>query len=90
MKKNIQPDIDLQNSIECHRILDSHDMYQGKSFNYAGEWISGIHYFNDRSKIDFVSVDGMLFACQHTHVSSGVTRPTIEWVDNKPVCQSKY
>ena len=60
--KNIKPDIDLQNSIECSRITESREYYKGKSFNFANEWHSGINYFNDNYVTDFVSYKGTLLA----------------------------
>ena len=88
--KKIQPNIDLQNSIECHRILDSNDFYKGKSFNFAGSWTSGLYYHNDEYCVDFVSYDGVMLACKKSHQSHSQTEPKIEWIDSKPVITSNY
>lgn len=88
--KKIQPNIDLQNSIECHRILDSNDFYKGKSFNFAGSWTPGLYYHNDEYCVDFVSYNGVMLACKKSHQSHSQTEPTIEWIDSKPVITSNY
>lgn len=88
--KKIQPNIDLQNSIECHRILDSNDFYKGKSFNFAGSWTPGLYYHNDEYCVDFVSYDGVMLACKKSHQSHSQTEPKIEWIDSKPVITSNY
>ena len=81
--KNIKPDIDLQNSIECSRITESREYYKGKSFNFANEWHSGINYFNDNYVTDFVSYKGTLLACRRTHLSSSQNRPELLFEDPK-------
>lgn len=88
--KKIQPNIDLQNSIECHRILDSNDFYKGKSFNFAGSWTPGLYYHNDEYCVDFVSYDGVMLACKKSHQSHSQTEPKIEWIDSKPVITSNH
>lgn len=67
--KKITPNIDLQNSIQRDRILESRDFYKGKSFNYS-EWTSGRKYFNNDYIIDFVSYNGALYACKYDHFST--------------------
>jgi hypothetical protein len=64
--KKITPNIDLQNSIQRDRILESRDFYKGKSFRYS-EWRQGHTYYNDEWYTDFVSYEGVLLACQATH-----------------------
>ena len=64
--KKITPNIDLQNSIQRDRILESRDFYKGKSFRYS-EWTRGHTYYNDEWYTDFVSHNGVLLACQATH-----------------------
>lgn len=81
--KNIKPDIDLQNSIECSRITESREYYKGKSFNFANEWHSGINYFNDNYVTDFVSYRGTLLACRRTHLSSSQNHPELLFEDPK-------
>lgn len=68
--KKIIPNIDLQNSIQRDRILESRDFYKGKSFRYLGAWDSGHTYYNDDWYTDFVSYEGALLACNHTHMSA--------------------
>ena len=53
----------------------SRDYYKGKSFHYAGEWVSGAHYFSDDYNVDFVSKDNCLLACSKSHFST---------IDNEP------
>ena len=65
MKKNIIPDIDLQNEIQKNKILNSRDFYKGKSFRFAHEWHDGITYFNDEFYTDFVVYKNVLLACKN-------------------------
>ena len=68
--KKITPNLDLQNSIQRDRILESRDFYKGKSFRYLGVWERGHMYFSDEWFTDFVSYEGALLACSHTHTSA--------------------
>lgn len=67
--KKITPNIDLQNSIQRDRVLESRDFYKGKSFRYS-VWAVGHPYHNDEWYIDFVSHEGVLYACKKNHISS--------------------
>ena len=53
----------------------SRDYYKGKSFHYAGEWVSGAHYFSDDYNVDFVSKDNCLLACSKSHFSTTDNEP---------------
>lgn len=90
--KRILPDIDLQHSIQKDRILEDRDFYKGKSFNFAGEWKSGVNYFNDQFITDFISYKGSLLACTKTHLSSSVTEPELIYGDDSIIIgvKSKY
>lgn len=89
--KRILPDIDLQHSIQKDRILEDRDFYKGKSFNFAGEWRSGVNYFNDQFITDFISYKGSLLACIKTHLSSSVTEPELIYDDSIIIgVKSKY
>ncbi len=68
--KKIIPNIDLQNSIQRDRILESRDFYKGKSFRYLGVWEKYHTYYNDDWYTDFVSYGGALLACNHTHMAA--------------------
>lgn len=68
--KKITPNLDLQNSIQRDRILESRDFYKGKSFRYLGVWERGHTYYSDDWYTDFVSYEGALLACNHTHMSA--------------------
>lgn len=46
------------------------DYYRGKSFNMAGKWATGTHYFCDDFVQDWVSFDRYLLACQKNHLST--------------------
>ena len=78
MKKNIIPDIDLQNEIQKNKILNSRDFYKGKSFRFAHEWHDGITYFNDDFYTDFVVYQNVLLACKNTHTSNSLNIPVID------------
>lgn len=76
--KKITPNLDLQNSIQRDRILESRDFYKGKSFRYS-IWTQGHTYYNDDWYTDFVSYNGTLLACNHTHVA--VDKPELLYND---------
>lgn len=63
--------------------MHSQDYYQGKSFNYAGEWRAGMHYVNDQYVQDFVTYKGSLLACQRSHISNCDNEPKIVYKNNK-------
>lgn len=63
--------------------MHSQDYYQGKSFNYAGEWRAGMHYVNDQYVQDFVTYKGSLLACQRSHISSCDNEPKITYKNNE-------
>lgn len=46
------------------------DYYRGKSFNMAGEWSPGVHYFCDEYVQDWVSYGRYLLACKKNHLSN--------------------
>lgn len=52
---------------------ESRDYYKGTSFRWAGEWESGKLYSGDEYYVDFVSYEGALWVCVHTHF--GTTAP---------------
>lgn len=52
------------------------DYYKGTSFRYAGEWLSGTHYLNDKYIIDFVVYNNVLLRCKKSHLSSSISKPT--------------
>lgn len=76
--KKITPNLDLQNSIQRDRILESRDFYKGKSFRYS-VWTQGHTYYNDDWYTDFVSYNGALLACNITHVA--VDKPRLLYND---------
>lgn len=76
--KKITPNLDLQNSIQRDRILESRDFYKGKSFRYS-VWTQGHTYYNDDWYTDFVSYNGALLACNTTHVA--VDKPRLLYND---------
>lgn len=75
--KKITPNLDLQNSIERDRILESRDFYKGKSFRYSS-WCKGHTYYNNDLYQDFISIDNVLLACKKTHVASKKPEITFE------------
>ena len=85
MKKNIIPDIDLQNDIQKNKILNSRDFYKGKSFRFAHEWHDGITYFNDDFYTDFVVYKNVLLACKSTHTSNSLNIPVIIYKGVQPI-----
>lgn len=85
MKKNIIPDINLQNDIQKNKILNSRDFYKGKSFRFAHEWHDGITYFNDDFYTDFVVYKNVLLACKSTHTSNSSNIPIIVYNGIQPV-----
>lgn len=85
MKKNIIPDINLQNDIQKNKILNSRDFYKGKSFRFAHEWHDGITYFNDDFYTDFVVYKNVLLACKTTHTSNSSNIPIIVYNGIQPV-----
>ena len=85
MKKNIIPDINLQNEIQKNKILNSRDFYKGKSFRFAHEWHDGITYFNDDFYTDFVVYQNVLLACKNTHTSNSLNAPVIIYDGIQPI-----
>lgn len=85
MKKNIIPDINLQNEIQKNKILNSRDFYKGKSFRFAHEWHDGITYFNDDFYTDFVVYQNVLLACKNTHTSNSLNVPVIIYDGIQPI-----
>lgn len=85
MKKNIIPDINLQNEIQKNKILNSRDFYKGKSFRFAHEWHDGITYFNDEFYTDFVVYKNVLLACKNTHTSNSLNVPVIIYDGIQPI-----
>ena len=85
MKKNIIPDINLQNEIQKNKILNSRDFYKGKSFRFAHEWHDGITYFNDKFYTDFVVYKNVLLACKNTHTSNSLNVPVIIYDGIQPI-----
>ena len=85
MKKNIIPDINLQNEIQKNKILNSRDFYKGKSFRFAHEWHDGITYFNDDFYTDFVVYQNVLLACKNTHTSNSLNIPVIIYDGIQPI-----
>lgn len=85
MKKNIIPDIDLQNEIQKNKILNSRDFYKGKSFRFAHEWHDGMNYFNDEFYTDFVVYNNVLLACKKSHFSSSLNIPQIIYDGIQPI-----
>ena len=85
MKKNIIPDINLQNEIQKNKILNSRDFYKGKSFRFAHEWHDGITYFNDDFYTDFVVYKNVLLACKNTHTSNSLNVPVIIYDGIQPI-----
>lgn len=85
MKKNIIPDINLQNEIQKNKILNSRDFYKGKSFRFAHEWHDGITYFNDDFYTDFVVYQNVLLACKNTHTSNSLNAPIIIYNGIQPI-----
>lgn len=85
MKKNIIPDINLQNEIQKNKILNSRDFYKGKSFRFAHEWHDGITYFNDDFYTDFVVYHNVLLACKNTHTSNSLNVPVIIYDGVQPI-----
>ena len=85
MKKNIRPDINLQNEIQKNKILNSRDFYKGKSFRFAHEWHDGITYFNDDFYTDFVVYQNVLLACKNTHTSNSLNVPVIIYDGIQPI-----
>lgn len=85
MKKNIIPDINLQNEIQKNKILNSRDFYKGKSFRFAHEWHDGITYFNDDFYTDFVVYKNVLLACKNTHTSNSLNVPVIIYDGVQPI-----
>lgn len=83
--KQLTPDINLQNSLQVSRILESREFYKGKSFNYARDWHSGINYCNDQFVTDFVSYEGAFLACRKTHLSGYSNKPELIKDNNKIV-----
>lgn len=78
MRKNsLIPDIDLQNSREYIGAYNSKDFYKGTSFRMAGEWTTGVHYFNDEYVVDFISFEGTLLSCTQSHVASSLNAPEL-------------
>ena len=53
----------------------SNQFERGHSFNWAGQWKSNTHYFNDEYVTDFVVCDGMILACRSNHLSSETLKP---------------
>ena len=82
--KNIIPDIDLQNYIECGRVVESRDYYKGKSFNFAGNWAPGITYYNNEYVQDFVVYKGALLACHRSHTSNNNLEPHLLYDSEDP------
>ena len=85
MKKNIIPDINLQNEIQKNKILNSRDFYKGKSFRFVHEWHDGITYFNDDFYTDFVVYKNVLLACKNTHTSNSLNVPVIIYDGVQPI-----
>lgn len=75
----ILPNIDLNNSRDFYGSYNTRDLYKGKSFNMAGEWKAGAHYFNDDSLQDFVSYNGVLLSCNKSHIATSNTEPKIKY-----------
>lgn len=85
MKKNIIPDINLQNEIQKNKILNSRDFYKGKSFRFLHEWHDGTTYFNDDFYTDFVVYQNVLLACSNTHTSNSSNVPVIIYKGLQPI-----
>lgn len=81
--KPINPDINLQNNIQCNRVLESRDFYKGKSFHYAGPWTVGTTYHSDSYIQDFVSFGGALLVCTQTHLSDQSNMPILNYSDSE-------
>ena len=58
-----------------YAVSHSRDYQKGKSFNFAGEWKQGCHYFNDAYCTDFVIYKSALLACAKSHLASRDTEP---------------
>lgn len=63
----------------CH----TENYYKGKSFNFKGDWSSGVHYFNDDYTTDFVAYKGALLACIAGHLSSTSNQPELLYEDSE-------
>lgn len=48
----------------------SNQFERGKSFNWAGQWATNTHYFNNKYVTDFVAHKNCIFACKKDHLSS--------------------
>lgn len=79
--KNLHPDINLTNAREYYGAYDSRDLKKGKSFNMAGEWKSGTHYWNDEYVSDFVSYKGTLLSCKKSHLADSNNEPILVMQD---------
>ncbi len=70
--------------------MNSEEHYKGKSFNYVGEWRSGIHYVNDQYVQDFVTYKGSLLACQKSNTSNCDNEPQITFNNDQVIVKSIY
>lgn len=84
MKKTLLPNIDLTDSRDFYGAYNTRDLYKGKSFNMAGEWKDGSHYFNDESLTDFISFEGALLSCNKTHIANYSNKPILLYSEEIP------
>lgn len=69
-----------------YAVAHSRDYQKGKSFNFAGEWKQGCHYFNDAYCADFVTYGPALLACTKSHLASRDTEPSNLIYNNDGIC----
>lgn len=78
---NLFPSSNIESSRDHYSLYHSRDFYKGKSFNFAGNWAPGVHYFNDEYITDFVAYEGALLACDRSHLSSSDSAPKLLYND---------
>lgn len=80
---NLFPSSNIESSRDHYSLYHSRDFYKGKSFNFAGNWAPGVHYFNDEYITDFVAYEGALLACDRSHLSSSDSAPKLLYNDDE-------
>lgn len=60
----------------------SNQFERGHSFNWAGQWEEGKHYFNDEYVTDFITFGSCTLACRKNHISTQENKPKIIFDNN--------